>query len=45
MTQYRYVIGAESCLNGKHTVKLSIPPNDLANIVEFRAYKPPLHED
>jgi hypothetical protein len=40
MTEYRYVLGA-GLSNGKHTAKLSCPPNDLANAVEFRAYKPP----
>jgi hypothetical protein len=44
MTQYRYVLGA-GLFNGKHTVKLSFPPNDLANAIEFRAYKPPLPQD
>ena len=41
--QYRYVLGA-GLSNERHTVKLSSPPNDLADITEFRAYKPPLHE-
>jgi hypothetical protein len=44
MTQYRYVVGA-GLANGKHTAKLSFPPNDLAYAVEFLAYKPPLRED
>jgi hypothetical protein len=44
MMQYRYVLGA-GCSNGKHTAKLSFPPNDLADAAEFRAYKPPLHEN
>jgi hypothetical protein len=39
--QYRYVLGA-GVSNGRHTAKLSFPPNDLANAVEFRAYKPAL---
>jgi hypothetical protein len=42
--QYRYVL-ASGCSNEKHTAKLSFPPNDLADAVEFRAYKPPLHEN
>jgi len=41
MTQYRYVIGA-GLYNGKHTAELLSPPNDLADAVEFRAYKPSL---
>jgi hypothetical protein len=44
MTEYRYVLGA-GLSNGKHTAKLLFPPNDLADAVEFRAYKPPLQED
>jgi hypothetical protein len=44
MTQYRYVLGA-ALSNGKHTAKLSLPSNNLADAVEFRAYKPPLEED
>jgi hypothetical protein len=44
MTQYRYVLGT-GCSNGRHKAKLSFPPNDLADAVEFRAYKPPLHEN
>jgi hypothetical protein len=43
-TEYRYVLGA-GLLNGNHTAELTLPPNDLANAVEFRAYKPPLQED
>jgi hypothetical protein len=43
MMQYRYVLGA-GLPNGKHTAELLFPPNDLADAVEFRAYKPPLHE-
>jgi hypothetical protein len=42
MTQYRYVLGA-GLSNGSHTAELLFPPNDLADTVEFRAYKPPLH--
>jgi hypothetical protein len=41
--QYRYVLGT-GLSNKRHTVTLSSPPNDLADITEFRAYKPPLHE-
>ena len=44
MTEYRYVLGA-GLPNGNHTAELTLPPNDLANVVEFRAYKPPLQED
>lgn len=44
MVQYRYVLGT-GLSNGKHTVELSIPANELADAVEFRAYKPPLHEN
>jgi hypothetical protein len=44
LMQYRYVLGT-GLSNGKHEVKLSFPPNDLANTVELRAYKPPLHKD
>lgn len=43
-TEYRYVLGA-GLSNGNHTAELTLPPNDLANAVEFRAYKPPLQED
>jgi hypothetical protein len=42
--QYRYVLGA-GCSNRKHTAKLSFPPNDLSDAVEFRAYRPPLNEN
>jgi hypothetical protein len=41
MMQYRYVLGA-SLSNGKHTAKLSPPPMDVPDAVEFRVYKPPL---
>jgi hypothetical protein len=44
MKQYRYVLGA-GLSNGKHTANLSFPANDLADAVEFRVYKPQLHED
>jgi hypothetical protein len=44
MAQFRYVLGT-GLSNGKHSVELSSPSNDLADAVEFRAYKPPLHED
>jgi hypothetical protein len=43
MTEYRYVLGA-GLSNGSHTAELSSPANDLADAVEFRAYKPPLQE-
>jgi hypothetical protein len=42
-TQYRYVLG-NGLSNKIHTVTLSSPTNDLADITEFRAYEPPLHE-
>ena len=42
--EYRYVLGA-GLSNGSHTAELTLPPDDLPNAVEFRAYKPPLHED
>jgi hypothetical protein len=42
--QYRYVLAA-GFHNGSHIAKLLFPPNELADAVEFRAYKPPLHED
>lgn len=41
MTQYRYVLGT-GLPNGRHTVELSFPTDDLADAVEFRAYKPQL---
>ena len=41
--QYRYVI-ATGLPNGKHTVKLSSLPGGRADVTEFRAYRPPLHE-
>lgn len=41
--QYRYVLGA-GLSNEEHAMKLSAPTNDLADVTEFRAYKPPLHE-
>jgi hypothetical protein len=41
--QYRYVLGT-GLSNEKHTVTLSAPANDFADITEFRAYEPPLHE-
>ncbi len=44
MMQFRYVLGT-GLSNGKHTVNLSFPANDLADAVEFRVYKPQLHED
>jgi hypothetical protein len=44
MTQYRYVLGA-GLSNEKHKVELLSPLNDLIDVVEFRAYKPPLHKD
>ena len=44
ITQYRYVLGT-GLSAGRHTVKLSFPDNDLADAVEFRAYKPSLDED
>jgi hypothetical protein len=43
-TEYRYVLGA-GLSNGNHTAELTLPPNEPANAVEFRAYKPPLQED
>lgn len=43
MVQYRYILGT-GLYNGKHTVELSFPSNDLVDAVEFREYKPPLHE-
>ena len=42
-TQYRYVVGT-GLSNEKHEVTLLAPPSELAAIVEFRAYKPPLHQ-
>jgi hypothetical protein len=44
MTEYRYTLGA-GLSNGKHTAELLSPLNDLSNTTEFRAYKPPLHEN
>jgi hypothetical protein len=44
MMQYRYVLAA-GFSNGKHTAKLSFPPDDSSGVVEFRAYKPPLQEN
>ncbi len=44
MTEYRYVLGA-GLSNGRHTAELLSPPNDLADAVEFRAYKPRLREN
>jgi hypothetical protein len=44
MMQYRYVLVARFH-NGSHVAKLSFPSNDLADVVEFRVYKPPLHEN
>jgi hypothetical protein len=44
MIQYRYVIGV-GFSNGKHTAKLSFPPNGLVDAVVFLAYKQPLHEE
>jgi hypothetical protein len=41
--QYRYVLGT-GLSNEEHTVRLSAPANDLADITEFRGYEPPLHE-
>jgi hypothetical protein len=37
--QYRYVL-ATGLTNKPHTVTLSLQPNDLANVTEFRAYRP-----
>jgi hypothetical protein len=37
--QYRYVL-ATGLANKQHTVTLSFPPNDLAEVTEFRAYRP-----
>jgi hypothetical protein len=37
--QYRYVL-ATGLANRQHTVMLSFRPNDLANVLEFRAYRP-----
>jgi hypothetical protein len=44
MTEYRYVLGA-GLSNGSHTAELLAPPNELASGVEFRAYKPSLHQN
>jgi hypothetical protein len=43
-TEYRYVLGT-GLTNGKHTIELLSPQNDLTDAVEFRAYEPPLHEN
>jgi hypothetical protein len=37
--QYRYVL-ATGLANKQHTITLSFTPNELANVVEFRAYRP-----
>jgi hypothetical protein len=42
-TEYRYVLGA-GLANQQHAVTLSAPLKDFADVTEFRAYKPPLHE-
>jgi hypothetical protein len=44
MVEYRYVLGA-GLSNGRHTAELSSPMNDLADAVEFSAYKPRLHDN
>jgi hypothetical protein len=44
VTEYRYILGA-GLGNGTHSLKLSLPAAGLVNVVEFRAYKPPLHEN
>jgi hypothetical protein len=44
MTEYRYILGT-GLPNGHHSVKLSFPPNDPVDVMEFRAYKPPLVEN
>ena len=44
MMQYRYVLAA-GLSDGKHTAKLSFRPDDPSEVVEFRAYKPPLQEN
>jgi hypothetical protein len=41
--EYRYVLGT-GLVNERHRVTLSLSPGDLANVTEFRAYKPRLHE-
>jgi hypothetical protein len=42
-TEYRYVLGA-GLANQRHTVTLSAPASDFADVTEFRAYRPPLHD-
>ena len=42
--QYRYVF-ATGLPDAKHTAKLVSPANGLADISEFRAYQPPLHQE
>jgi hypothetical protein len=44
MVQYRYVLGT-GLSNRKHSLKLSLPANDLANAIELRTYKPSLPKD
>ena len=39
--EYRYVLGT-GLDNKPHTIELRSPPVNLANVIEFRAYKPPL---
>jgi hypothetical protein len=39
--EYRYVLGA-GLPNQPHTVTLTAPASDFADVTEFRAYKPPL---
>jgi hypothetical protein len=43
IAQYRYVLGT-GLSNGKHTVELSSPSNNLVDAIEFREYKPPLDD-
>jgi hypothetical protein len=41
--EYRYVLGT-GLQNEKHALTIFGPPEQLADVVEFREYRPPLHE-
>jgi hypothetical protein len=42
--QYTYVLAA-GLTNERHSLTITSDDEDLANVSEFRAYRPPLHED
>jgi hypothetical protein len=43
-TEYRYLLGT-GLPNGIHELTLSLVANNFANAVEFRTYRPPLHDN